>query len=500
MRASSFGGAFVFGFFEKGKDRKLRKAPTGLLSIKYFINKQMEGIKTFKMTQKDLDKILSQREGHFLDFKSKAVRPAKLTQSISAFANAEGGELYVGFAELDNEFSWDGFNNPESANGHLQIFEEIFPLGHGFRYSFLEHPSNTSLSLKIEINKSKEIKKASNGKIYLRRSAQNLPQNTDEKLERLKKNKGITSFEDEVVPTKLERITDSLAIFEFMVEVIPMSEPEDWLKKQELIHDGKPLVVSVVVYDDEPQVPLAKRCGLKIYRYATSDKEGTRNTLQGVPETIDGNIYNQIFDAVDRVIEIIEDVRMMTAEGLIKVSYPKEALHEIITNALLHRDYSIPDDVHIRIFDNRVEVINPGTLAGHVTTKNILKTRFPRNPKIVRYVNKYPNPPNQDVGEGLVTAFQRMREMKLKEPEIFQEDGRVKVILRHEPLASPEELILEYLAVHEQIANKDARQLTFIGSENKMKRIIQRMVAKDILERVPGTTRYTATYRLKIKD
>lgn len=449
------------------------------------------------MDNDELDKIFNQVEGHFLDFKRKAIQPSKLTQSISAFANAEGGELYVGFAELDGEISWDGFADPEDANAHLQVFEQLFPLGHGFIYSFLQHPDNASLGLKIEISKSKEIKVASNGIAYLRRGAQNLPQDTPEKLERLKRNKGITSFEDEVVPTKLDRVCDSFAIFEFMCEVVPSSEPKHWLIKQELISDGKPIVAAVVVYDDEPQVPLAKRCGLKIYRYATSDEEGTRDTLQGLPESIDGNIYNQVYNTVERVKEIIQDVRMMTAEGLIQVSYPQEALHEIITNALLHRDYSIPDDIHVRIFDNRVEVISPGTLAGHITPENILKARFPRNPKIVRYVNKFPNPPNQDVGEGLVTAYQRMREMKLKEPEISQEDNRVKVVLRHEPLASPEELILEYLSKNEQIVNREARNITYIGSENKMKRIIQGMISNGILERVPGTTRYTAAYRLK---
>lgn len=449
------------------------------------------------MDNDSLSKVLNQVEGHFLDFKRKAVQPSKLSQTISAFANAEGGELYVGFAESDGEVAWDGFTDAEDANSHLQVFEQLFPLGHGFLYSFLEHPDNNTLGLKIEISKSKEIKYASNGTPYLRRGAQNLPQDTIEKLERLRRNKGITSFEDEVVPTSLDRVSDSFAIFEFMSEVVPSAEPKDWLLKQELISDRRPIVAAVVVYDDEPQIPLAKRCGLKIYRYATSAQEGTRDTLQGTPENMDGNIYNQVYNTVDRVKEIIQDVRMMTPDGLIQVSYPQEALHEVITNALLHRDYSIPDDIHVRIFDNRVEVISPGTLAGHVTVDNILKARFPRNPKIVRYVNKFPNPPNQDVGEGLVTAYQRMREMKLKDPEISQEENRVKVVLRHEPLASPEELILEYLSKNVQIANRDARTLTYIGSENKMKRIIQGMISSNILEMVPGTTRYTAAYRLK---
>ena len=59
------------------------------------------------------------------------------------------------------------------------------------------------------------------------------------------------------------------------------------------------------------------------------------------------------------------------------IEYPIETLHEITTNAVLHRDYSVADDIHIRIFDNRIEVESPGRLPGHVTQENILDERFP---------------------------------------------------------------------------------------------------------------------------
>ena len=49
----------------------------------------------------------------------------------------------------------------------------------------------------------------------------------------------------------------------------------------------------------------------------------------------------------------------MGEDSLERVQYPPETLHEIITNAVIHRDYSIADDVHIRIFDNRIEVQSP---------------------------------------------------------------------------------------------------------------------------------------------
>jgi ATP-dependent DNA helicase RecG len=185
----------------------------------------------------------------------------------------------------------------------------------------------------------------------------------------------------------------------------------------------------------------------------------------------------------------------MSADGLKPAQYPRVALHEVITNAVLHRDYGIADDIHVRIYDNRVEVLSPGTLPAHITPQNILSERFSRNGTLVRLINKFPNPPNKDVGEGLNTTFASMRDMNLKDPEISQSGGYVQVILRHESLGTPQELILKYLAGNQFIANKGAREICNIKSENAMKHILQRMVASGELEAVPGETKFKMKYR-----
>jgi ATP-dependent DNA helicase RecG len=458
----------------------------------------MQGLNTAVLTAHELNKILSLEEGHFSDLKSVDVSPAKLTKSLSGFANAEGGELYVGIDENVSQRKriWRGFDRIEDANGFIQCFEALFPLGNECNYSFLQTSTGPGFVLKVEIRKSKDVKQASDRKAYIRRGAQNLPVDTDEALLRLRRNKGLTSFETETVSVDKNLITNSDPIIKFMLEVVPTAEPEPWLKKQQVILQDKPTVAGLLLFADEPQAAVPKRCGLKIYRYMTKDEEGTRETLTFDPLSVEGCLYDQIHKAVQKTAVIIESVKINTTTGLQAVTYPSTALHEIITNAVLHRDYSIADDIHIRIFDNRVEVMSPGTLPAHITPDNILEERFARNGTIVRLINKFPNPPNKDVGEGLNTAFDAMRAMKLKPPVISQNGGYVKVVMRHESLATPEELILEFLKTHEQIRNKEAREICFIGSENKMKRIIQGMISNGMLERVPGTTRYTAAYRL----
>ena len=187
-------------------------------------------------------------------------------------------------------------------------------------------------------------------------------------------------------------------------------------------------------------------------------------------------------------------------DGFQDVEYPQETLHEIITNALLHRDYAFADDVHVRIFDNRVEVQSPGRLPAHITPKNILKERFARNASIVRLINKFPDPPNKDVGEGLNTAFAAMKRLQLAEPLITEQDNAVLVLIRHETLGSPEGLIMDYLKTNPEINNKRAREITGIDSEYRVRRAIQRLIAAGELERVPGTQSRATAYRRRIPE
>lgn len=450
---------------------------------------------TIPIRPDEAEKILSRVESHFADFKSKRISPAKLSRSISALANADGGELFVGVEDNAGQFQWDGFTTPEDANGLVQAIQSVDPSG-VLSLSFLSSDAQAGLVLHVQIPKTRSIYKSTDSRIYLRKGAQNLPQTTDDQVRRLTLNKGLESHEDETVRDNIESISNSLAVIDFILEIIPHSEPEVWLRKQLLIVGDRPTVAGELLFNDEPQVVIPK-ASIKIYRYKTSDAMGTRETLDFQPISIDGNLYEQIRKAVTVTVDITETSQVLGQSGLQNFTYPKEAIHEIITNSVLHRDYSLNDDVHVRIFENRIEVESPGTLPAHVTERNILKERFARNPKMVRLINKFPDPPNKDVGEGLNTAFEAMRNLRLKPPVISQNENSVLVVLRHESLASAEETIVEYLNRHGEINNAKGREICHEGSENKMKRVFERMMDSQIIERIPNRRGRATAYRKK---
>jgi ATP-dependent DNA helicase RecG len=452
----------------------------------------------------EIEAALATEEGHFADVKAIEITPARLTKTLSAFSNADGGDVFVGIDEdrSTGTLTWRGFTNVEAANGHLQAFDATFPLDQFVEYEFLRNPKAPAdgLVLKASIQKTPDIRSSTDGTVYVRRGAQNIPVRDDNALRRLEYAKGIRSFETHPVDVPLDIVTNSETIIGFMIDVVPTGEPEPWLRKQLLIRDGKPTVGAILLFSDEPQAALPKQSTVKVYRYATMEAAGTRATLQGQPKTIEGNLYNVIHSAVKATVEIVEGIRVMGPGGLEPVQYPEVTLHEIITNAVLHRDYSLADDIHVRVFDNRIEVESPGALPAHITPENILEERYARNGAVVRWINKFPDPPNKDVGEGLRTAFDAMRSLKLKPPEITESANAVRVSIRHERLASPEEMIVEYLQTKPEISNSKVRELTGIGSENKVKRIFQKMIKTGELESIPGRSLRDAAYRLPQSD
>lgn len=213
-------------------------------------------------------KILSMHEGHFSEIKSTLIAPAKLTRTIAALSNAEGGEVYIGLEEnkASRATSWAGFKVPEDANGHLQAFETLFPLGEGYSYTFLRSDTEISFVLKVDVGKSRDVKTASDGGVYVRRGAQNLRVDSDDALTRLRRNKGLVSFETETVAADKTLVTNSTVVLAFMLEIVPTAEPEPWLRKQMLIQEDRPTVAGILLFAEEPQAVLPKRTGIKIYR------------------------------------------------------------------------------------------------------------------------------------------------------------------------------------------------------------------------------------------
>lgn len=437
--------------------------------------------------------ILDRREGHFWDDKSARTKGAALQKIGCALANADGGEFAVGIEDRQTGATgmdrWQGFSSEEDGNiVHSTLVKDINP-GVPYALDWLEidgEPERGLIALVI-VQKSNSVHETASGETRLRRGAANLNLSAKEAVD-LSLSKGASSYEDQMLAKyTAEELAQESELLSFLETYSPSTEPSDFVHKQRLDDDdGSASVAAAVLYAESPSAVIPKKCAIKIARYETKEKEPRREHLADTPITVEGPAYRQIEETLRIATEMIESVSIMNADGsLVPTRYPPEALKEVVVNAVIHRDYNISDDIHVWIFDNRVEVRSPGVLPGHMTLDNLLTERASRNRTITRLLNRYPDPPNKDIGEGLNTVVTKMREAKLKEP-IFETTGATFVVtLGHTPLARPHELVMRYLETHDEITNAIGRELTGIASENTMKEVFYKLQGANQIERVP---------------
>ncbi|HSV42560.1 MAG TPA: ATP-binding protein, partial [Methanomassiliicoccales archaeon] len=155
-----------------------------------------------------------------------------------------------------------------------------------------------------------------------------------------------------------------------------------------------------------------------------------KNTARSVPQNemrlvrfkgidhvnvIDKQFLNDtISDMVEHAQSFIErNTRSgMIISGLRRIDvpeYPKDVLREALVNAIAHRDYLSPDAIHVNIYDDRLEIINPGSLIKGMSLEDLGSMSAQRNPTIYRMM--------RDIGmvEGLGLGIPRMRALLRKE-------------------------------------------------------------------------------------
>ncbi len=458
-----------------------------------------------KLSKKDALHYCTREEDHFFERKAFGLKGEKVQRIAVAFANADGGEFVVGVADEKEESDpikrWKPVDKIEKFNPIIQALNDPEPIVE-YRCAFLKYEAVPGYVLLVTIEKGRQVHETSQKKVIVRKGAQSLELKGNFKITELAYAKGQRSYEDDLVP---DSSIDNLESLEYLAEFVshlPSDniEPLDLLVKQNLVDkDWTPRAASLLLFAENPSAILPKQCAIRIARYNTTDEEPERDDLTDDIISIEKPIYHQINDAYNKMVELFEKVQVWSLDGLNPISYPKETLWELLVNAVLHRDYSISDNIFIGIFNDRVEIKSPGRLPGFVKVDNILDNRFSRNSKLVRLLSRYPSSPNKDLGEGINTAFQRMKSIGKKEPVIVEEGNFVKVTIKHELSSPPEESITKFLEKFGEINNRQVRDLTGIRNSSTITSIFSRMRDKGMLSKNESTSTVNVTWSLAVE-
>ncbi|MFN9407565.1 MAG: ATP-binding protein, partial [Dolichospermum sp.] len=117
-----------------------------------------------------------------------------------------------------------------------------------------------------------------------------------------------------------------------------------------------------------------------------------------------------------------------------QVKYPMRALQEAVINAIVHRDYEVPEPIRITVFADRVEIRSPGTLHWGVDKDKFTQGKASpkwRNQSFAYLFNKLQLA--QSEGQGIPTIIRTMREQGCPEPIFEIEPESLTCILPAHP-------------------------------------------------------------------
>ncbi len=398
--------------------------------------------------------------------------PDALAETMVAFANADGGTLYIGVdkdglptdAAFPDEF--DGVINQAAMLCRPPIPVEWQEAEIAGEFVFVGR-----------VPRSPELHTLADGRVLVRAGAENRPL-TGEQVRQLASTRSVGDYEAETVPGATYADLDSALLTEFQEkwqerQGHPLTRPLDdllvemgWLTRKK-----EPTVAGLLLFGENPQAFIPKS-GLTFVRFEGTQLRGEGGE-PGYGRRVEINgalprIIQHTWEILQEEIRIGAVVRSLQREE--KWSYPPTAIREALVNAVAHRDYRLRGrSIEVRIFSDRLELSSPGGLPGFITLDNIVDEHFSRNPRIVnglfqwRYI--------EELGLGIDVMIEEMVNAGYPPPEFRETSFSFSVIFRNvqqrrpvsggAPLSANDRQAkaLSFIQQHGRITNRDYQDL-----------------------------------------
>ena len=381
------------------------------------------------------------------EFKRLIDNPESLAGEIVAFANSEGGTLYLG---VDDNGSVVGVDDAEATFQTLvNICRDrcIPPISPTIETQTIAGKALIVLTVAPALNRLKPYRTAG-GRFYIR-VGKDKKDATGRELVRIAQAAGELHYDES--PVLGASLADlSLPAFEAYHELQYGLALEaqlaqsgitlaTLLRNLRLLHelDGEQVlsVAALLVFGESPQrfMPQSR---LSAVAFAGNDEDSDildRREITGrLPQIID---ETRLF--LERNIRVPAREHGFGREDL--WLYDRKALGEAVVNAVAHRDYSLSgSQIRLFLFGDRIEVRSPGRLPNSITLENIrLGVHAERNRAIATFLTQLGY--MSAIGTGVPRLIIRLsRELSGREPEfaLVGEELRVRIWARSQMPAS----------------------------------------------------------------
>jgi ATP-dependent DNA helicase RecG len=451
------------------------------------------------LKQADLRKLIKCGESETVEFKASFDK--EILETSAAFANTKGGVILIGISDRDEikgiqigKETLRDWANQISQSTEPRIIPEI-------EIGTIDGKNVVVIWIKEFPIKPVSVK----GRCFRRVGNSNRVVQTHEIVEMHLQSTGMSwdrlpvtnALIDEIDLEKVKQYIES-ARDAGRRKISGGEKPLQILEKLEVIKDGKVTWAAILLFYKHPQRFLSQaviHCG-----------KFKEETIVVDDRMIEGTVIEQIEEAMDFIRKNVNVRFVMTGKPAREEvwDYPLEALREAVINAICHRDYTIPSNTEVRIYDNELIVWNPGGLPLGLTLEDLYRP----HPSVLR--NKGIGGIFYDMGliEQWGSGIDKMRKACVKagipEPK-FEEHQGFRVVFRKDiyteeylqKLGLNERQIKAVMYVKEKgkITNQEFQKLLNV-SKRTVTNDLEDLVKRQLFEKV-GTRGRGTFYKLK---
>lgn len=318
----------------------------------------------------DLIKLLTRPEGKTLEFKRDLSSPNGVLRSIVAFANTAGGTLIIGIDDdtqhirgVDDPLKLEErIANLVSDTIHPKVLPEI---------DIIPWRDAHVIAIRVYPGSSRPHYLKKQGKdagVYVRVGStdRRADAETIKELERIALNK---SYDEQPMSKLSSEAIDFRAASEHFANIRKLKQKDLETLNLLTTYQGHkvPTVAGIILYGKERNNYFPD-AWIQAGRFKGRDKSTIIDSV---------DIHDYPVDAIGRAIAFVEKHAMKAIQiGKLKHSavwnVPEHAIREAIINAIVHADYSqLGAPIRIAIFDDRIEIENPGLLRFGLTVSDI---------------------------------------------------------------------------------------------------------------------------------
>lgn len=298
-------------------------------------------------------------ESETVELKSVVVDDIK--KEIVAFANSDGGTLYVGVRD-DGEVV--GLDDPDGAT--LQISnmarDAIKPDVTMFiHYKTIENDGKKIVEVKVQRGTDRPYYISKKGMrpegVYVRQGFSSVPA-TDSAIRRMIKATDGDCFE--AMRCLDQELTFDATEKEFELRSVEFG-PQQMRTLKLVDNDGLYSNLALLLSDQNP------------YTVKVAVFQGTNQMIFKDRREFSGSLLRQMNDVFEYVD--LHNLTRATIEKLMRIdvrNYPVVAVREALLNLLVHRDYSFSASASISIYDDRIEFVSIGGLLPEIELEDVL--------------------------------------------------------------------------------------------------------------------------------